>query len=181
MADLDLLCPTERFCQVVQTEGYRGLCAIQQFAWDALSRRNPVGAYHVGFLAADGGDGISVCAESIQVEADDFVRHQGAHGLVGQDGRVLFPQFCMQACDTVSQGVDTGVSGREQRVKLANSAVSGRSFYKFVPFRIANHVDAVDFGMALKGLQGVGDDRLACNLHELFGAVGVHAEAMSSG
>ena len=180
MADAVALGPREGLGQFVEMEGERRLGAVEQFARDALLGVRAAGADHVGLVAPHGRDGIAVRAEHAEVAADDVGRHQGAHGLVRQYGGIVQPRFGPQALDAVPQRVDAGVAGGENAAELADAPVLGRAFHEIGPFRVADHVDAVHFGMALEGEHRVEDDRLAFHVHELLGPLAVHAVTLSA-
>ena len=118
-----------------------------------------------------------VVAECGQTVADDALAHQGAHGVVQQQAVVV---------------VGIGPDGRQARVVallaagqnlshllVAVSLHDGLHFcYEVLSYHYGYLVDA---GMALKGLDAVLQEGLACRLQKLFGQGTAQSGAATAG
>ena len=106
--------------------------------------------------------------------------HHGAYAVV-DDGDIVILQFALEVVHAVAYGFLARRPAGDNPLQLRNAVLPGVFPQGLLPAGEANHLDGVDFGVALEALQRIDDHRLAVDVDELLGDVQTHAAAHAPG
>lgn len=156
-------------------EGVWCLRTHQAFAGHVGVGGIAVGRDKVGFIALQGGDGISVGEADGYVSADDVLRDEWSHGIVYKYNGFGVGNVFREICDAVACRGKGALACHDDSFQFVDASEFCVPRDEGFPFGHADEIDFVDERMLLEGSQSMEQDCLAVYLHELLGHEGLHA------